>query len=179
MISLAILYISLVFYFYTDPSNPQYLRIGGIILVSFMIIVPLLYSLIGTLHMIIFTFHKRDLNYDDESLTVLAWIKQALRALAKIPRHCGEILLDTCENILKNHKDILKSYKSGKLKEVIRAYFHLMKTLSTFRSFRSNWERLRRPVLAFILLEFVVFSIFFALSILEMFKLPRKSLSPN
>lgn len=68
MLALAILYISLAFYFYTDPSNPRYLGIGSIIPVAFMVNVPFLYGLMGALEAISSSLSKRAPN-NNENVT--------------------------------------------------------------------------------------------------------------
>ncbi|OJJ69762.1 hypothetical protein ASPBRDRAFT_678124 [Aspergillus brasiliensis CBS 101740] len=163
MLALAILYISLAFYFYTDPSNPRFLGIGGIIMVASVISVPLVYGLLGTWNIIIISLPKRAPN-DGEPPTFRAWIREEFQNLT----------YSEYRNRLKEcwgNWDVVKSCKSGEFTQAIATYWNIMSTLSLFRP---DWKRLQRYIFAFILLEFAAFFVFFALGLVEMVKAPMK-----
>jgi hypothetical protein len=163
MLALAILYISLAFYFYNDPSNPHYIGIGGIILVASVINVPLLYGIMGTWKIMILSLPKEKPD-DGEIPTFRAWIGKKLEKM-------------NCTEIKNSGREFIESCKSGEFKKAIGAYWKtLWKITNTLTLFRPDWMKLHRYIFAFILLEFGAFFVFFALGIVEMVKAPTKCL---
>jgi hypothetical protein len=164
ILALAILYISLAFYFYNDSSNPGYLGIGGIFLVASVVNVPLLYGIVGTWNIIFLSFPKRAPD-DDETPTFRTWIGK--RVLKMKWEEVRNHLLE-CGN---GWREFGESCRSGEFRTATVAYWNIISTSSLFRP---DWERLYSYIFAFILLEFGAFFVFFELSIVEMVKAPTK-----
>jgi hypothetical protein len=162
MLAVAFLYVSFAFYFYTDPYNPRFLGIAGIIMVGFMSSVALLYGIWGTVNVTVPYIISSLWTRDDENPTPTFSL-----------REMGQ---ETEGPIMRNETSCrLSRY----LKVVFRAYFQLMQSLSIFQPRSKRNTSPYGIIFRFILVEIFALYFFLILSCAELWLSSKTCVHPN